>query len=298
MQNIHNFQIELVQGCTRKCPFCGIGRIPHVLKSPNYMTIETATSIATQIQQQFKKNLRVDFAVHGEPLMHPKVNEILSVFRKALPQAQLSIITNGDLLSSSENVTSLFTSGLNNLMVDFYDNNVKRNAHRLEILQGTSIPVYNFYTDKYSIWTYKGFAQKAIIITPSLEEHSGESTTRTIHTAGGNLPDEYRKKYLPNLVLPVFTICAKPFREMSINWDGNVSICCEDWMCTESAGNIHDTSIIDIWTSDTFDKWRYLLYHKRRDLIPLCSKCNEKSFRTGFLKIEKQFPELLPIQKK
>ena len=32
--------------------------------------------------------------------------------------------------------------------------------------------------------------------------------------------------------------CAKPFREMSIRWDGNVAVCCNDWVGWYKCGNV------------------------------------------------------------
>lgn len=53
--NINNFQIELVEGCTRVCDFCGINQILDRGKKSNFMDLEVAEEIADQIRNDFKE---------------------------------------------------------------------------------------------------------------------------------------------------------------------------------------------------------------------------------------------------
>lgn len=296
--NIHNFQIELVRGCTRRCEFCGINNIMDA-RPPKKMTVELATEIAKQISADFKSKVRIEFAVHGEPLLNPNVVEIVRQFRSILKQAQLSIISNGDIIyRRPEIVRELFLNGLNILMVDFYGDNPRINQNIMDTLRESNVALHNFYDDEISPWGYHPPKTQAIIVTPNIGDETGKRQTRIIHTAGGNLPKPMWVKYkIDPHQFPYLKRCAKPFREMTINWDGNVSLCCEDWTRRMSLGNIADERLIDIWNGETMNRYRYLLYHGRRDLIPLCAMCNERSFRVGLLKVEREYPEIItPIK--
>jgi MoaA/NifB/PqqE/SkfB family radical SAM enzyme len=297
-KSINNFQIELVEGCTRRCDFCGINQIKDKCTPPNFMSVSLAEYIAAQISRDFKERIRIEFAVHGEPLLNPDIVEIIRLFRYYLPKSQLSIISNGDplLMDKSWELNDLFEAGLNFLMVDFYDHNEDRNSRLFDVIEKTGIDdIKDFYEDDVHIWGYKSSKIKEIIIVPPLAEKSGDKAIRKIHTAGGNLPLEVWDKYsIDKGKLPKLTRCAKPFREMTINWKGNVSVCCEDWKQEHVIDNVVDKDIVDIWNSEKMNQYRYILYHKRRDLIPLCELCNQMSFRVGFLKVEEEYPELIP----
>ncbi len=298
IMTINNFQIELTEGCTRRCDFCGINQIKDKVKTPNFMTLEMAELIALDIAANFKEKIRIEFAVHGEPLLNPNAIKIVSLFRENLPKSQISIITNGDpiILDNGWTLRDLFEAGLNYLMIDFYDNNVTRTDKIFDQIEASGVTsVKDFYEDNASIWGYKSAKIKEIIVVPPLSEESGKKATRKIHTAGGNLPKEVWDKYkIDRKSLPKLTRCAKPFREMTINYNGNISICCEDWKEEYPISNVQNESLIDIWNGEKFQEYRYILYNKRRDLIPLCKGCNEVSFRVGFLKTEKEYPELIP----
>lgn len=297
MHNIFCFHVELARGCTRCCDFCAINSIKNEIVPPTLMSIELAADIAKQIKEDFKEKLRVDFSLHGEPLLNPNANEIIKVFRQTLPKAQLAVISNGDLIARDKvNLKSLFDSGLNYLMLDFYKRSEKESGVLVDNIEGVynfGVGLYDYFEDKKSIWTYNGFKEKAIIIVKDLS--TTNVTTRKVHTAGGNIPEKAYETYsIDRSVLPLKRQCSKPFTELSVNVDGNVSLCCEDWTRKEILGNLlNGDKLINIWTSEKLEKYRYLLNQKRRDLIEVCKGCDQISFRTGLYKPLKEFPELL-----
>jgi len=120
----NNAQIELVEGCNRMCDFCGLHGIwalpeHRVIK---YMDSTLAEEIAKSFGKWWTKGKRIEFAMHGEPTLHPDVHRIIAQFRKHNPLAQLQLTTNGLKLikEGSEYVNALFNAGLNFLLVDTY----------------------------------------------------------------------------------------------------------------------------------------------------------------------------------
>lgn len=98
-------QPELVTGCSMKwgsgkgglCHFCGLNAIRSGPGDYQYMSIELATRIAEQIAA-FCPKARVEFAMRGEPLIHPEAVQIIGMFRQFLPTTSLMLTTNGDTL--------------------------------------------------------------------------------------------------------------------------------------------------------------------------------------------------------
>jgi radical SAM protein with 4Fe4S-binding SPASM domain len=91
--------------------------------------------------------------------------------------------------------------------------------------------------------------------------------------------------------------CAKPFRELSIRWDGSVAGCCNMWRGEFKCGNVAADGLTKVWNGKAFGALRTALYHGRRDMIPECSGCDAKSHRVGLLP-DKFGKESLPLPDK
>ncbi len=76
--------------------------------------------------------------------------------------------------------------------------------------------------------------------------------------------------------------CAKPFREISFRWDGNVAVCCNDWRGEMPIGSIHHLSLDNIWHHPRFYSARRKLYAGERD-FGACNGCDALSYRPGLL---------------
>jgi MoaA/NifB/PqqE/SkfB family radical SAM enzyme len=124
-------QVEPVEGCSLACSFCALQTIRdngadaqlgiHGKNSAPYrlMTLPTARRIASEIAR-LGWNPRVEFAMHGEPTMHPFLHSIIEEFRKALPKHYLMVTTNGSGLIKKGRVEMLFAAGLDTLAWDEY----------------------------------------------------------------------------------------------------------------------------------------------------------------------------------
>ena len=121
-----NAHIEPTFGCNNKCDFCY--QIVLEKKQYDYMTIETAESIS----KAFDNKLRViKFALRGEPLLNPELNQIVNILHKNNPDTVLLSYTNGKLLTHKK-IEELFTNGLNYIYVNAYNNTFKEYRKKYE----------------------------------------------------------------------------------------------------------------------------------------------------------------------
>lgn len=299
--NCNAIKVELVRGCSRRCDFCAINTCDDISGGElHFMSASMSQEIANQISEHFKDKIRIEFSLHGEPLLNPNVAEIIGIFRNKLPMAQISLITNGDPIHKNGQyfLDSLFANGLNNLMVDFYDKGItKRNEKVLEYINKASdyADILNYYKDKVHIWAYKSYKNRSIIVTGDIVAHTGEDLKRKIHSVAGNLPLDIQEQYgIKQKDLPKKTRCGRPFREMTIAYNGDVLLCCNDWKHKVVVGKIEEENLYEIWNGDYMNSLRYMLYNKRRDLINICKVCSDiGGFRLGFLKVDKEYPELI-----
>ena len=85
-----------------------------------------------------------------------------------------------------------------------------------------------------------------------------------------------------------------PFRELAFRWDGNVTLCCDDFRGEYPIANIFDMKIDDIWNHERFQAARIMLYNYNRNFRP-CDGCTNISFKVGFLPDYKGAETLPPI---
>ncbi len=85
-----SIQIELTEGCTRLCGFCGLNGIRNSSGKFKFMMVETAKKLLSQCAE-FIPNIRYEFACRGEPTINPEYLKIISMFRWALPKTQMQI---------------------------------------------------------------------------------------------------------------------------------------------------------------------------------------------------------------
>lgn len=277
-------QIELVEGCNLRCPFCGLNGIREP-KNHNFKFMKPAV-LASVLHQTVQLNWRprVEFAMHGEPTMHEDYVSMVRVARESAPDLQLMMTSNGGGLLRGRgaiyNIAQLFEAGLNVLALDDYAGIMICTKIRAqmkeykEALAEAGVQIYEYPRDPMGN-PHMRRAKSAMVVTliediskaakgthASLNNHAG---------AGAPKNDSMQGKR-----------CAKPFREISIRWDGNVAICCNDWRGLYKCGNVHTEGLEAVWNGAAFVAARKKLYHGERD-FGACDGCDAKSYRTGLL---------------
>jgi radical SAM protein with 4Fe4S-binding SPASM domain len=72
--------------------------------------------------------------------------------------------------------------------------------------------------------------------------------------------------------------CRKLWDRLTIDWQGNVSICCRDFRMRNNLGNIKSEIFSKIWNGDKMISLRKSIINNNLDDIPLCKSCNEWVF--------------------
>jgi MoaA/NifB/PqqE/SkfB family radical SAM enzyme len=281
----NSIQVEFVEGCNLACSFCGIQAIRdngadgpndiHGKKSGPYknLTIQTAEAICDQIREA-NWNPRIEFAMHGEPTMHPFFVEMVGLFRKKLPKTSLMMTSNGGglLKDTEETVNKLMDAGINVLFLDNYER-IKIVDKIKERYNGPH-PVYEYPSDRQANpHRRRRHDDHDIVVGMDLTLATNGTHAQVSNHAGSAFPLNYNQSGKR---------CAKPFRELSIRWDGSVAVCCNDWIGWYKCGNLHQTNLSDIWQGDAFHAARQKLYHGQRNFGP-CNGCDNVTLRNGLL---------------
>lgn len=276
----YSIQIELNEGCNLGCNFCGLrGMRENGTKPWKRMKRDTAQRIIEEIKR-VGWHSRIIFSMHGEPTLNPNVVKIIAMFRKALPTTVMSMMSNGygivhgfgDISTEqtiSERVGKLMEAGLNDLIIDYYS--AKGDAKTIEdALKGSEFKIEHL-APKVPLYSPRA-GHFRVLFNPPIQKEGAINRHLCNHCgAAGPLDMSYQGKR-----------CARPFRELSIRYDGSVAICCNDFRGEYPIGNIMGQSIEDIWYSKRFEAARILLYAGQRSFKP-CLGCNALSHRVGLL---------------
>jgi radical SAM protein with 4Fe4S-binding SPASM domain len=69
--------------------------------------------------------------------------------------------------------------------------------------------------------------------------------------------------------------CHQFWKRVTINHDGDVRFCVEDWRNTGLVGNVMDKTIAEMWTSPLYDELRERNMSGRWNDVKMCEKCQD-----------------------
>ena len=279
----YTIKIELVRGCSMRCPFCALPQMPWADDPFEYMSMETFQLVTDQIAETWPK-LRVEFAERGEMTFNPKFMDMMQYMREKIPAVQMTLTTNGDMVKRFEKypdaderfidwVYDALESGLNIAMIDCYT------EERYQRFQRLFPEARLFYEEDVHPYGYKGPNIKWILLVDGTigENHR----IRTWHNAAGSVDAERAKAAgydITTITEPLEKMCVRPFREIEIHYDGTVPMCCNDWKRENIIGNVHGYHLETLW--DMMDVVREPLLRKARAEISPCNVCSERSGQT------------------
>ena len=297
-----SFQIELVEGCNRRCSFCGI----HAIRKPGdnhllFMDLSLLESICKQINL-WRPRARVELDLNGEPSLHPQFFEALAMIRRCAPGISIQVSTNMHKAFEDKPCEWLhlcFEAGANMVVANCYESRFFDQltlAHRLGKLQhqvGPEVDVVDFYHDNpkhVSMYHNHGPKARILFLLDSLETvHLKTSipASKLLNNQGGSTPTENLNELVgtPRPQLPLHKPCTRVYREMVIAWNGLVPICCYDWTNALVFGDARQTPIQKLWHSQLWHEVRGLLSrtYTDRNFSP-CQGCDYPGgFRVGLL---------------
>lgn len=231
--------IETRTDCNNNCPFC-----PHHFndKKLGVMSWICYTHIIDDLVSM-DYNGRVALMVSNEPLLEPRLFKMIEYAKRKSPRLFLDITTNGRLLTL-EMVDHLFAIGLDNINVNDYRGDRDVYPDRLS---DNLMDIAESYSNNPKLTIQK------------------RRFDESLPNYGGNIPQAMNE-------MP-YGFCNFPFRKLVVSYDGNVVVCCNDFLNKTSFGNVMSKTLLECWNDDELNSYRHALLNNNR--IGLCAKCND-----------------------
>lgn len=227
-------EIETTSVCNRRCQYC-----------PNYSVDRPSRLMEEKIFNKIIDELadlkfsgRVSPHLYGEPLLDKRIFTFMAYARKKLPKALIKLFTNGDLLTS-DIFKRLIESGVDVIRIAQHDPVPSKSIE--DTLEGTGANVKKKHLE-YVVYY---------------------DNDENLMNRGGLV--EVKHDVRMNFCDYVSGV--------SIDYDGNMLLCCQDFMSKYKFGTLRTEKIIDIWNKKK--------YKEQRDSIKsgiwnleICRTCN------------------------
>lgn len=282
--------VELTNFCNFNCCFCPTGT-----KAMQRMRGHMPDNVADAIAENVKKyNIpAVRFIRWGEPTLHPNYLSILEKVKKT--GALIHINTNGSLLDE-EQIQKLLDMHLDSIKFSFQGadegtyNEMREGGDYLRLLD-----IVRKFHEMRGEKDYP-YIQISTTLTGETAEqiegfksdigdycdyyNVGYTKLNHLNVDTMNIDEEEKKKIrrlqehetINHTFRPV---CVEAFDKLSINWNGDVTLCCGDYDNFMLVGNILDMDLKQIFNSRAADIYRDAIAKMQYGKIKCCSNCYE-----------------------
>ena len=228
--------IETSTACNRKCSYCPNSIYDRGdIKHNKLMDEKMFMHIIDDLASINFRGFIKPFNFN-EPLLDKRLPKLIAYARKNLPKSNIWIATNGDFLSF-ETYRKLVDAGVSHINITTHTKTMPK--HIAELFEKLKT-----IHDKTKV--------EYITITPEAFVNRG------------GLVDVKRTSVIPR--------CVSAPIALLINYKGDVFLCCNDYFCKYTFGNVNKSRIINIWHSPRYVKARQNL-NKGIYNYPLCKEC-------------------------
>ena len=272
--------IDISAACNAACPFCPRLYMPED-RSKGYMELELFKFILEEAKKEGIKNIRLYST--AEPTLHPKFDEIIDLLKQ--DDFFVSISTNASMLD--KHIDALMKVDLLQYSVEGWDKE-SYEKYRVPLKFGKVYNnIKNFHNEKLKRKKYPKTSSNLLLTKRTdLKQYMNlwgdfideiqvhfmlEATTyeneKFVSKRNPQLDDEYydfeqKKEHF---------ICGYPFNVLTVAFDGNIALCCNDFSASMNIGNISQ-GISSVFDSNILNTIRQEFFDQKLD------KCKECSF--------------------
>ena len=238
--------LEPTNACNLNCSFC---LIKNMRRQLTYMDLSLAKDI---LQQAYANGVReVGFYVLGEPLLHPRLPEIVKVAHQ-LGYEYIYITTNGEL-ATREKVSQLAENGLNSIKfsINAGTDSLYEEVHGKNVLA----KVLQNLRDCIAIRQQakdKNLPFKRVMVSSVYSDETLPSVEKLKHEYGSMVDDFVLTpaKHLDNSLIGKTKLCPQPFNRLHVSAEGYLTMCCHDTNNDLLVADLNHEPLLEAWTNE------------------------------------------------
>jgi MoaA/NifB/PqqE/SkfB family radical SAM enzyme len=269
-------QVQTFSRCNAACSMCPW---PQTKNELDQGKMEEDTFRILLEQCKGKGLERMSLFLHNEPLLDVRLGDWTRMARAALPQTELTLYTNGWLLTPDRAV-ELAEAGIDEINVSVL---AADESLMSKYSPGTPLVAILQNMEKLSILMECG-ALEGLRLSVAALDLPGVAASFAPYEArwkGRGLPIYYApvSNRAGNCdwgegVGPARVVCQRPFTKAYVLYDGRLVLCNCDWRREEVLGNILETPLQDLWQGPTYREIRRKLVEGDLDAGFLCTGCD------------------------
>jgi len=247
--------IETINRCNATCSFCP-ANINDEKRPYSKMDYELFMKIINDLADINYRGI-VCFFLNNEPFMDNRIPDMVKVARDKLPNATLTIYTNGTLLTK-EKLNSI-AGYVNHLRINNYN-------HKYELTESSKMIYEHVKQNEVH------FKNTKVVIEL---RYSGEY----LSNRAGSAPNKAESAKVMS------SECILPFTDISIFPDGTIGLCSSDVHEKTNLGNVKEKHILEIFHDKKFKDVRKMIYPNRSG-IDFCKNCDfmDRGARLSYFK--------------
>lgn len=284
--------IELTNSCNLQCYMCPTGT-RNMKRTKGFMSQDIMDKIADNLQDSSIAGIR--FILWGEPTLHPQFLEFAQRIKDMGKMVHFN--TNGILLTE-EMIRRLVNMEIDSIKFSFqgvdqksYEemrfgsdwNKLIDNIKMMNRIRGEKEKPYIQISTTITDESKEQVQQFMEEMQPLCEHVSvGQTILNHLDVDRMNIPEERKRDFIKlrdkqSLIEKHFDVCPEIYNKLSILWNGDVTMCCNDFEGQDMVlGNIRDYSIRELWNSPkALNICKMLEDTQQYDKIGICSICYE-----------------------
>lgn len=280
--------VDPASHCNFKCRFCPTGEPELIAATGRYqgpMALDTFKKIIDDLQE-FPDPVRVlRLYKEGEPLMNKRFAEMVRYARASDKVERIDTTTNGVLLTPKIS-EKIIAAGIDQINISV---NGLRSEQFVELVR-TKVNFERYVENIKYLCSIKGHCE---VYVKAIQENLSEDERKRFLDIFGDIADRVFFEHLfPNWpgfesdIIPTQcsvglygdevverSVCPYIFYSTTINSDGSVSLCVQDWARKLVVGSVAEESVRDIWLGKRLDAHRVAHLNGRRKSDPTCAQC-------------------------
>jgi molybdenum cofactor biosynthesis enzyme MoaA len=271
---IYQITFRAADGCNLRCKTCHFS----LDYRKGQKTLLMDPELVRDVVETTKGSVNLmGFSASGEPLINPGIDKMVGYASSAGIRTKVG--TNVMLLTPDMS-KRLLDAGLSVLKVSI-DGATKETYETVRV--GASFEKLRDHLEEFRRLRDKMGAKTKIFINTVIT-NDNHFEVEMVKEVFAHIGDKFSAKPLTNFGImqamceysPTTLTeqkCSQLVKRMTILTDGRATICCGDNQNIGVVGNVKETSALEVWNSDLYNKWRG--YHRtgQTQHIPLCKDC-------------------------